>query len=101
MVIEGGHPLQGSVRISGAKNAGLVLIAASIMAEGETILDNVPRICDTEEMVAILNEMGAEVHWREDGSLSICPPGQDMNCQTPNGLSKKLRASNLFLWKSI
>jgi len=97
MVIEGGHPLQGSVKISGAKNAGLVLIAASIMADGETILDNVPRICDTEVMVEILNKMGAQVHWGEDGSLSICPPGKEMSGQTPPELSKKLRASNLFL----
>lgn len=42
LYIEGGYPLYGQVRISGAKNAALVLIAASIMAEGETILDNVP-----------------------------------------------------------
>ncbi|MEQ8201573.1 MAG: UDP-N-acetylglucosamine 1-carboxyvinyltransferase [Syntrophomonadaceae bacterium] len=97
LVIEGGYPLRGKVRISGAKNAGLVLIAASIMADGETILDNVPRICDTEIMVEILNEMGASAQWREDGSLSICPPKHRMKHQTPIELSKKLRASNLFL----
>lgn len=97
MVIEGGRALYGRVKISGAKNAGLVLIAASIMADGETVLDNVPRICDTEVMVEILNQMGAEAHWNEDGSLSINPPAAELNCQTPYELSKKLRASNLFL----
>ncbi len=97
LVIEGGHPLRGRVKISGAKNAGLVLIAASIMADGETILDNVPRICDTEVMVEILNDMGAKAGWKEDGSLSICPPQHQMKHQTPIELSKKLRASNLFL----
>jgi len=97
MVIEGGQALHGSVKISGAKNAGLVLIAASIMADGETILDNVPRICDTEVMVEILNEMGVDVHWNDDESLSICPPSNGLNHQTPYELSKKLRASNLFL----
>lgn len=97
LVIEGGHPLRGRVKISGAKNAGLVLIAASIMADGETILDNVPRICDTEVMVEILNDMGAKACWNEDGSLSICPPQNEMKYQTPIELSKKLRASNLFL----
>jgi UDP-N-acetylglucosamine enolpyruvyl transferase len=61
MVIEGGYSLRGSVKISGAKNAGLVLIAASIMAVGETILDNVPRICDTEIMIEILNEIGCRL----------------------------------------
>ena len=97
LVIEGGFPLRGRVKISGAKNAGLVLMAASIMADGETILDNVPRICDTEVMVGILNEMGALAQWREDGSLSIHPPQHGMKHRTPLELSKKLRASNLFL----
>lgn len=96
-MIEGGHPLRGRVKISGAKNAGLVLIAASIMADGETILDNVPRICDTEVMVEILNEMGAAAYWGEDGSLVIFPPRHAMNHQPPVELAKKLRASNLFL----
>ena len=97
MVIAGGQPLNGSVRISGAKNAGLVLIAASIMAEGETVLDNVPKICDVEVMIDILNEMGVKAGWNEDGSLSVCPPAGDMEIKTPDELAKKLRASNLFL----
>lgn len=97
MVIVGGQPLYGNVRISGAKNAGLVLIAASIMAEGETRLDNVPRICDVEVMIEILNEMGVKSGWNEDGSLSICPPSRDIGIKTPDELAKKLRASNLFL----
>ena len=98
LAIEGGHPLHGSVRIGGAKNAGLVLIAASIMANGQTVLDNVPRICDTEIMVEILNAIGCPTCWNEeDGSLSICPPPGKLDHQTPYELSKKLRASNLFL----
>ncbi|CFX00351.1 UDP-N-acetylglucosamine 1-carboxyvinyltransferase [Syntrophomonas zehnderi OL-4] len=97
LVIEGGQPLYGNVHISGAKNAGLVLIAASIMAEGETILDNVPRICDVEVMVQILNEMGVKAFWNEDDSLSIIPPATTVKTQTPYELAKKLRASNLFL----
>lgn len=97
LVIEGGFPLRGRVKISGAKNAGLVLMAASILADGETILDNIPRICDTEVMVDILNEMGALAQWRENGSLSIHPPQHGMKHRTPLELSKKLRASNLFL----
>lgn len=97
LVIEGGQPLYGSVRISGAKNAGLVLIAASIMAEGETILDNVPRICDVDVMIQILNEMGVEAYWNDDSSLSIKPPFDSVKVQTPYELAKRLRASNLFL----
>ncbi len=97
LVIEGGHRLQGQVTISGAKNAGLVLMAASIMADGETILDNVPVINDVEVMVCILNDIGVKTEWREDGSLSICPPQGGVQTHTSYELAKLLRASNLFL----
>ena len=97
LVIEGGHPLFGQVTISGAKNAGLVLMAASIMADGETILDNVPRIRDVEVMIRILNDIGVKTDWNEDGSLSICPPPGGVKNQTSYELAKLLRASNLFL----
>jgi len=96
LFIEGGYPLHGQVRISGAKNAGLVLIAASIMADGETILDNVPRIRDVEVLVQILEDLGVNIRWNEDGSLSICPPA-NLKTRTSYELSKKLRASNLLL----
>ncbi|MEA1961521.1 MAG: UDP-N-acetylglucosamine 1-carboxyvinyltransferase [Bacillota bacterium] len=97
LVIEGQRPLYGNVKISGAKNAGLVIMAASIMAEGETILDNVPQINDVEIMIQILKEMGVDCHWNEDRSLSICPPSTDISKKTPYDLAKKVRASNLFL----
>jgi len=85
------------VRISGAKNAGLVIIAASIMADGETILDNVPHINDVDVMMHILDQMGVECHWNEDASLSICPPAGEIHKKTPYELAKRVRASNLFL----
>ncbi|ABI69758.1 UDP-N-acetylglucosamine 1-carboxyvinyltransferase [Syntrophomonas wolfei] len=98
LIIEGGHPLNGRVRVSGAKNAGLVLLVASTLADGETILDNMPRIRDVEVMVQILNELGVNARWNEDGSLSICPPpAGSMKVKTSYELSKKLRASNLLL----
>ncbi|MEN6350183.1 MAG: UDP-N-acetylglucosamine 1-carboxyvinyltransferase [Syntrophomonas sp.] len=97
LIIEGGHPLNGRVRVSGAKNAGLVLLVASIMAEGETILDNMPCIRDVEVMIQILNDIGVNARWNKDGSLSICPPQGQVKVQTSYELSKKLRASNLFL----
>ena len=97
LLVEGGHPLYGKVRVSGAKNAGLVLMTASIMADGETILDNLPRIRDVEVMIQILNDIGAKSKWNEDGSLSICSPAGSLKNPTSYELAKKLRASNLFL----
>lgn len=95
--IEGGYPLHGQVRVSGAKNAGLVLMAASILAEGQVILDNLPRIRDVEVMTEILNEIGVMTAWQEDGSLLISPPTGDLGTKTSYELAKMLRASNLFL----
>ena len=97
MIIEGGRPLQGRVHISGAKNAGLVLMAASILADGETILDNVPHIQDVEGMMDLLEDIGVQAKWNEDHSLSICPPSGKLKTETSYELSKNLRASNLLL----
>ncbi|MDO4539691.1 MAG: UDP-N-acetylglucosamine 1-carboxyvinyltransferase [Syntrophomonadaceae bacterium] len=97
LILDGKQTANGEVRISGAKNAGLVIMAASIMAEGETVLDNVPRIRDVDVMLDILTEMGVVCRWNEDQSLSICPPTGNIDKPTPYELSKKLRASNLFL----
>ncbi len=97
LVIRGGNPLYGTVRASGAKNAGLVIMAASIMADGETILDNVPRIRDVAVMIKILNDIDVDTRWNEDGSLSICPPAGGIKTHTSYELAKLLRASNLFL----
>ena len=95
--IEGGVPLRGRVCISGAKNAALILIAASIMAKGETILDNVPYIEDVNVLIRILQEMGVKVHWNEDHSLSIQAPDDMIRVQASADLTRKLRASNLLL----
>ncbi|KUG02675.1 udp-n-acetylglucosamine 1-carboxyvinyltransferase [hydrocarbon metagenome] len=97
LLIKGGNPLNGKVRVSGAKNAGLVIMAASIMAEGETILDNLPRIRDVEVMIQILNEIGAQTKWNEDNSLSIIVDPAEIKTRTSYDLTKRLRASNLFL----
>lgn len=97
LIIKGGNPLYGTVRASGAKNAGLVIMAASIMADGETILDNLPRIRDVEVMIKILNDINVDTRWNEDGSLSICPPPGGIKNHTSYELAKLLRASNLFL----
>jgi len=96
LTIEGGHPLQGRVRISGAKNASLVIMAATVMVPGETILENVPCIRDVEVLADILECLGARVTRLEDGNLSIYVP-DDIKVETPYELAKKLRASNLLL----
>src|SRR3989338_1388242 len=71
--MRGGNALCGDVRISGSKNAALPLIASSIICDGETVLRNVPRIRDTESMLCILEYLGAETHFEENGTVRIRP----------------------------
>jgi len=68
--ITGGVPLQGEITISGSKNAALPMIAGSVLAAGETVLRNVPRLRDTEIMLSILEFLGAETSFQE-GTIRI------------------------------
>lgn len=54
LVIEGGKPLSGAIRIHGAKNAALPILAASIMAKGTIMIQNVPDLSDIHVMLGIL-----------------------------------------------
>ncbi|MFB3118316.1 MAG: UDP-N-acetylglucosamine 1-carboxyvinyltransferase, partial [Myxococcota bacterium] len=59
ILIRGGARLSGEVRASGSKNSTLALMAASLLADGEVILHNVPRLRDIETMLEILRALGA------------------------------------------
>ncbi len=71
LVIEGGHRLEGSVRISGAKNAALPAIAAALLTSDDVILDDVPEIEDVATMSEVLRQMGATVDWVGPGRLRL------------------------------
>ncbi|MEK8129725.1 UDP-N-acetylglucosamine 1-carboxyvinyltransferase [Paenibacillus filicis] len=60
LVIEGGKPLSGAIKIHGAKNAALPILAASIMAEGTVVLNNVPDLSDIGVMLGILRSLGCK-----------------------------------------
>ena len=64
--IEGGQILNGSIKISGAKNSALVLMAASILTKGQINLFNVPRISDVLIMSKILTAMGINIESNEN-----------------------------------
>ena len=65
-VIEGGYPLSGTVVPAGNKNAALPILAASLLTEEELVVGNVPRIRDVESMLALLEDLGVSVTWRDD-----------------------------------
>ena len=62
-VIEGGHPLSGTVRAAGNKNGALPILAACLLTDQTIRLTNVPRIRDVDTMVALLADVGADVEW--------------------------------------
>lgn len=91
IVVVGGTGLQGEVRVSGAKNSALKLIAASILGAGESTIRNVPLISDITVMSKVLETLGATVS-REDHTLTIDTSGVD-KWETPYELVSKMRAS--------
>lgn len=96
LVIRPRGALSGSVRIGGAKNSALKLMAAATLAEGETVLHGVPRILDVDWMADVLRAMGAAVQWRADESLVIDVPA-DLEPVAPYELVERMRASIVVL----
>ena len=93
--IEGQHELTGTIRISGAKNSSVALLPASLLADGDVTICNVPEITDTDALCDILDELNVKVS-RASGSLVIDP--KDMiNGEIKEEYSKKLRASYYFM----
>jgi len=90
-VINGGFPLTGSVRVAGAKNSALKLMAASLLTSGRVTLHNVPLIQDVFTMADVLREIGAEVSFGPD-SVEIDASGE-LSHTTPYELVRKMRAS--------
>lgn len=95
-VIEGGERLKGTVRVGGAKNAVLPVLAATILRKGVYHIGNVPRLKDVETMAKLLAVLGATTEWVEDHRLKIDTSGVE-NHVAPYELVKEMRASVLVL----
>lgn len=92
LVIEGGKPLTGSVHISGAKNAVLKLMAASLLTSEECVIRNVPRIKDVGNMVDVLRGLGARVEHDDTGVMRI-QAGESLSWEAPDDNAREMRAS--------
>jgi len=91
-IIRGGEKLQGVVKISGAKNAVLKMLAATILTKDVCILDNCPKISDIVCMIEILESIGAKIIWIGKNRIKIDP--SKINSYYPNAeLVKKMRSS--------
>jgi len=92
IVIEGGVPLKGRVPVSGAKNAALPILAATLLVDGEVRLEGVPDLRDIRTMLGLLQELGSAVEKNSDGSLSITVSDQRA-VEAPYRIVKEMRAS--------
>ena len=94
--IEGGHLLNGEVRVSGAKNATVALIPAAILANGPVAIVGVPQIADVDNLADILKELNVKVTKVADDHL-IIDPTKMQNTTLDSAAVTKLRASYYFM----
>jgi len=96
LLIEGGRPLVGEVRVSGAKNAALPLLCAALLAPEPLLLTNVPRLKDVRTMQTLLAQMGVAQDTRTPGTIALDARSIDWPL-APYELVKTMRASILAL----
>ena len=98
IVIEGGRRLKGEVRVSGAKNAALPILASAILAGGTSVFRNVPKLMDVRTMAKLLRMLGASVDDADKSgyALSVATDGIK-SFEAPYELVKTMRASVLVL----
>lgn len=93
--IEGNHSLSGTIKISGAKNSSVALLPASILADSDVTICNVPEITDTDVLCEMLEYLGADV--RRASESVVITPNTIKNKFITENYSKKLRASYYFM----
>src|SRR6266571_2023800 len=93
--VTGGRPLSGTIRPAGNKNAALPILAATLLADGPCRIDNVPRIRDVETLLALLQHVGATVHWQGPNTVEVDASRTEPKPLDP-ALCKEIRASILL-----
>ena len=93
--IKGGKPLKGEVQVSGSKNAVLPLLFATLLAEGEHTLHNVPFLKDVQTSCLLLKNLGCEI--QRDGNTLKVKRGKLKSSKAPYNLVRQMRASALCL----
>lgn len=96
LIISGGNRLQGTVKIDGAKNSSLSIMAATLLTKDVCILRNVPHLTDVETMADVIRKLGVNVKWKEDNNLYVDSDNFN-NYEAPYELVKMMRASILVM----
>lgn len=94
-VIKGKVQLEGKISVSGAKNAALPIMAATLLSESECVLHGIPRLTDIYVMTDVLQSLGTKIHWDSD---SLVINSRDLKTDNVSEkLMRKMRASNLVM----
>ncbi|MDR3206914.1 MAG: UDP-N-acetylglucosamine 1-carboxyvinyltransferase [Oscillospiraceae bacterium] len=94
-VVRGGRPLRGTLRVHGAKNSVLPILAAAILGNGRQVIGNCPQLSDVASTVRILRYLGCDVAW--DGGVVEIDPRPMTRCEIPDFLMREMRSSIVFL----
>lgn len=96
IIVRGGHQLNGTVKVEGAKNAVLPVLAASLIAsEGKSVITEVPELADVYTINQVLSNMNAEVHF--DNNTVTVDASKQLKTEAPFEYVRKMRASVLVL----
>ncbi len=95
IVVIGGNEINGTIKASGAKNAALPIMAATLLGTGTSTISNIPKLRDVATMTKLLGLLGASVEFT-DGTLTVTP-GESVSTEAPYELVKTMRASVLVL----
>ena len=95
LIIEGGMPLKGEIAVSGAKNAALPILCASLLSDEPLVLENVPALEDVATTIKLLKQMGVQIE-REGSRVTLCAK-ELINPVAPYEMVKTMRASILVL----
>lgn len=94
IVIDGPAELCGELKVQGAKNSTLPLLAATVLCRGQTVLHNCPHLSDVDTAVRILEHLGCRCRWDHD---SLVVDSATTCCQVPPDLMREMRSSIVFL----
>ncbi|SES89652.1 UDP-N-acetylglucosamine 1-carboxyvinyltransferase [Nitrosomonas marina] len=96
LIIQGGNPLRGEIRISGAKNAALPLLCAALLTEDTVRISNVPRLMDITTMLSLLKQIGVNVEDTGSSEFVLCAANLTQ-LTAPYDMVKTMRAAILVL----
>ena len=99
-VIHGGTRLNGEVMVSGAKNAAVAILPATILCEEPCMIENIPNISDVASIIDILSEMGAKITVLNKYTLAIDASGI-RQAEVPYNMARRMRASPSSLDKRM